>query len=47
MKIDKLNINGKKESIEVLLFNETKILKFKQAKDLLPLHFSEHRLKRK
>jgi cytidine deaminase len=36
-----------KEPIEVLLFNETKILKFKQAKDLLPLHFSEDRLKRK
>ena len=36
-----------KEPIEVLLFNETKTLKFKQAKDLLPLHFSEDRLKRK
>ena len=36
-----------KEPIEVLLFNETKILKFKQAKDLLPLHFSEDRLKKK
>ena len=36
-----------KEPIEILLFNETKILKFKQAKDLLPLHFSEDRLKRK
>ncbi len=36
-----------KEPLEVLLFNETKILKFKQAKDLLPLHFSGDRLKRK
>jgi len=36
-----------KEPIEVLLFNESKVLKFNQAKDLLPLHFSEDRLKRK
>ena len=36
-----------KKPIEVFLFNESKILKFKQAKDLLPLHFSEDRLKRK
>ena len=36
-----------KEPLEILLFNETKILKFKQAKDLLPLHFSGDRLKRK
>ena len=36
-----------KQSIEVFLFNESKILKFNQAKDLLPLHFSEDRLKRK
>ncbi len=36
-----------KESIEVFLFNDAKVLKFKQAKDLLPLHFSEDRLKRK
>ena len=36
-----------KKPIEVLLFNESKILKFKKAKDLLPLHFSEDRLKRK
>lgn len=35
------------EPIEVLLFNESKVLKFKKAKDLLPLHFSEDRLKRK
>ena len=33
--------------IEILLFNRSKVLKFKQAKDLLPLHFSEERLKRK
>jgi len=36
-----------KKSIEVFLFNESKVLKFKQAKDLLPLYFSEDRLKRK
>ena len=36
-----------KEPIEILLFNETKIIKFNQAKDLLPLHFSEDRLKKK
>lgn len=36
-----------KEPIEVFLFNESKVLKFKKAKDLLPLHFSEDRLKRK
>ena len=33
--------------IEILLFDAEKLLKFKQAKDLLPLHFSEDRLKRK
>lgn len=35
------------EPIEVLLFNESKVIKFNQARDLLPLHFSENRLKRK
>tara|TARA_B100001250_G_scaffold365515_1_gene346246 strand:+ start:500 stop:982 length:483 start_codon:yes stop_codon:yes gene_type:complete len=36
-----------KEPIEVFLFNDEKIIKFTQAKDLLPLHFSEDRLKKK
>lgn len=36
-----------KEPIQVFLFNEKKILKFHKAKDLLPLYFSENRLKRK
>lgn len=35
-----------KEPIQVFLFNEKKILKFHKAKDLLPLYFSEKRLKR-
>ena len=33
--------------IEIFLFDTEKLLKFKQAKDLLPLHFSEDGLKRK
>jgi len=36
-----------KEPIEVLLFNESKVIKFNHARDLLPLHFCEDRLKRK
>jgi len=36
-----------KHKIEIYLFNEKRVIKFNQAKDLLPFYFSEDRLKRK
>jgi len=36
-----------KHKIEIYLFNKKRVIKFDQAKDLLPFYFSEDRLKRK
>ena len=36
-----------KSAIQIYLFNSTKVIKFNQAKDLLPLYFTEDRLKKK
>jgi len=36
-----------KHKIEIYIFNAKKVIKFNQAKDLLPFYFAEDRLKRK
>ena len=37
---------AQKDNIEILLFNQIKMIKIAKAKDLLPLHFNEIRLKK-
>lgn len=36
-----------KHKIEIYIFNKKKVIKFNQAKDLLPFYFTEDRLKRR